>query len=132
MIIEILSDSTKSIDKFKKFNIYLEAGVREYWIVDPFSRFVETYILKNGEYVYAIYDDKSILPVYILESFTINLAEVFEPIEDDPTITNETPLGFLINEKTLGLCPKPCNFLKKIDKNFIFLIIKIVLCTILQ
>ena len=34
-IIEIVSPSSRRMDYSKKMGLYLEAGVREYWIVDP-------------------------------------------------------------------------------------------------
>lgn len=34
-IIEIVSPSTSSHDYILKLNLYANAGVREYWIVDP-------------------------------------------------------------------------------------------------
>ena len=34
-IIEILSNSTKKKDSVIKLNKYLNAGVREYWMIDP-------------------------------------------------------------------------------------------------
>jgi len=81
MAIEILSESTRGMDKLRKFNIYLNAGVREYWIVSPFERMVEVYILKNGEYVVSAYDDESTIPVHVLEGCTIDLRTVFPPPE---------------------------------------------------
>jgi len=35
-IIEVLSKSTKIIDKGIKLDLYMKYGVKEYWIVDPF------------------------------------------------------------------------------------------------
>ncbi|MDL2319259.1 Uma2 family endonuclease, partial [Eubacteriales bacterium OttesenSCG-928-A19] len=40
MVIEILSPSTARYDQNRKLDLYLEAGVREYWIVDPEMRSV--------------------------------------------------------------------------------------------
>ena len=34
-IIEIVSPSSRRMDYYKKCTLYAEAGVREYWIVDP-------------------------------------------------------------------------------------------------
>ena len=82
MAIEILSESTRSMDKLRKFNIYLHAGVREYWIVSPFERMVEVCILKEGEYRIFVYDDESVIPVHVLEGCSIDLKEVFPPLEE--------------------------------------------------
>jgi len=34
-IVEVLSPSSRYHDMFRKLNIYKDAGVREYWIIDP-------------------------------------------------------------------------------------------------
>ena len=78
MIIEILSPSTLNHDRVTKFYRYLEAGVREYWIVDPDSRLVSTHILRCGEYVTNAYDETKKIPVHVLEGCIIDLADVFE------------------------------------------------------
>lgn len=85
-VIEILSESTRSYDKVKKLNVYLDAGVREYWIVNPEDRNVEVFILENGKYFISCYEDKDTIPVHVLEGCKINLAEVFET----PVVENET------------------------------------------
>ena len=78
MIIEILSPATSRRDRTLKFDLYLQAGVREYWIVDPETKTVSAHILKNGEYTIRAYTDADTAPVHVLEGCTINLAEVFE------------------------------------------------------
>jgi len=50
LLVEILSPSSKSRDRKKKFARYERAGVREYWIVDPKAHRVEQHILRNGKY----------------------------------------------------------------------------------
>ncbi|MDR1900515.1 MAG: Uma2 family endonuclease [Treponema sp.] len=77
LIIEILSPSTTRYDQIVKFNKYREAGVREYWIVDPEKRIIMAYELKNGEYTAVNYGDTGTVPVKILPGCEINLAAVF-------------------------------------------------------
>ena len=77
MVAEILSPSTAMLDKHLKFNHYLRSGVREYWIVDPDSNTVTTYILKNGEYVAHAYGSDAAIPVHVLEGCSIDMAEIF-------------------------------------------------------
>lgn len=43
LVIEILSDSTRSKDMVDKLNTYMLSGVREYWIVDPKQKNVIVY-----------------------------------------------------------------------------------------
>ena len=77
MVIEILSDSTADRDKGEKFDLYRQAGVREYWIVDPESKTVSVHILKYGEYLTRAYAETDIVPVHVLEGCTISLPDVF-------------------------------------------------------
>ena len=48
-VIEIVSPSSKTMDNYKKLGAYIEAGVREYWIVDPIRETVIVYDIENGE-----------------------------------------------------------------------------------
>lgn len=78
LIIEILSPSTRRHDRMTKFNLYQRAGVREYWIVDPDARDVQTFLLDGGRYFVSGYgsgEDK--LPVAVLEDCVIDLSAVF-------------------------------------------------------
>ena len=81
MVIEIISPSTAAHDKVLKFNQYLQAGVREYWIVDPDSKTVSVHLLKDGEYAARAYTDTDVVPVHVLEGCEICLMDVFEAIE---------------------------------------------------
>ncbi|GHT69964.1 hypothetical protein FACS1894110_20490 [Spirochaetia bacterium] len=77
LVIEILSPTTARYDKIVKFRKYQQAGVREYWIVDPDSEDVQTFILENDHYIVNTYDENDMAPVSVLPGCTINLKEVF-------------------------------------------------------
>jgi Uma2 family endonuclease len=76
-IIEIISSSMARYDRIIKFNKYREAGVREYWIVDPEEKAVFTHVLKDGQYTSAVYDDAETVPVTVLPGYGIGLKTVF-------------------------------------------------------
>lgn len=79
LIIEILSPSTQRHDRFVKLNLYLWAGVREYWIVEPETRTVQVYMLENGIlHPSAFYGPGDIAKVNVLEGCFIELCKVFE------------------------------------------------------
>ena len=78
MVVEILSPSTSHYDKTLKFNTYLNAGIREYWIIDPVGKFLAVHILKDGNYITHAYTSEENVPVHVLEGCIINLPEVFE------------------------------------------------------
>jgi len=76
-IIEILSPSTSGRDRFLKFDLYRQAGVREYWIVEIDAKKVSAHILSNADYITRIYSETDTAPISVLENCMIDLAEVF-------------------------------------------------------
>jgi Uma2 family endonuclease len=50
LVIEILSTRRGNVERTEKLDDYALAGIGEYWIVNPFDRVVEVYILQSGEY----------------------------------------------------------------------------------
>ncbi len=50
LIVEVLSPSNWLDDRRTKFEIYAEAGVEEYWLLDPRQKTVEVFALKSGVY----------------------------------------------------------------------------------
>jgi Uma2 family endonuclease len=53
LIVEVLSPSTRKLDRGVKKDDYEAHGVSEYWIVDPKADTIEQYVLADGEYVLA-------------------------------------------------------------------------------
>jgi prevent-host-death family protein len=49
LVVEILSESTRGKDSVKKLDLYLSTGIREYWIVNPFSHEVTVYKFANED-----------------------------------------------------------------------------------
>ena len=64
--IEIISPSTKRKDLFIKGEKYLNAGVREYWVVDPENRQIIQYDFMNNAIV-RLYSFDDVVPVLISE-----------------------------------------------------------------
>ena len=77
MVVEILSPSTASKDMLLKHRKYLQAGVREYWVVDPQLKIVRVYLLKNGKYDSVDYLETGRVPVHTLEGCEIDIQKVF-------------------------------------------------------
>jgi Uma2 family endonuclease len=46
-VLEIISPSTKRKDSIKKLAKYENAGVREYWILDPYEKRILVYFFEN-------------------------------------------------------------------------------------
>ena len=51
LVVEILSPSNSRKDLKDKYEIYEEAGVPEYWIVDPDNKAFYRYVLQEGVYI---------------------------------------------------------------------------------
>lgn len=51
LIVEIISPHNSKYDSITKFNLYQEAGVKEYWIIDPIEKILNVYTLQNGTYI---------------------------------------------------------------------------------
>ena len=47
-IVEILSPSNTAIEMHRKYELYRQAGVREYWIIDPDHKTLHAYRFDNG------------------------------------------------------------------------------------
>jgi len=90
LIIEVLSPKTAKMDRDKKKNLYQENGVKEYWIIEPDTKSIEVYILKDKIYsldeIYKVADitgddrDNVItsFSVDLFKDLIINLDDVFE------------------------------------------------------
>ena len=50
MVVEVLSRSTRKNDLTVKKDTYEKFGVKEYWIVDPFMKSIDVYILRDGKF----------------------------------------------------------------------------------
>ena len=81
LIVEVLSKSTVNVDRIDKFNLYVEFGLREYWIVDAWEKTVEKYVLTNGKLemkrIYN-YNDGGSITSEIFPDLEIELSDVFE------------------------------------------------------
>lgn len=93
MVVEILSPSTARRDQLVKFNTYLAAGVREYWIVSPQARIVQVNLLRDGGYVIQVYGDTDVVPVGVLSGCEIHMADVFPPAPVTEPKGPDTPAG---------------------------------------
>ncbi len=64
LVVEVLSRSTAKNDRTIKKYLYAKSGVKEYWIVDTWGKYVEVYYNKSGYFVldntYFYYTDDEI------------------------------------------------------------------------
>ncbi len=76
-IIEITSPRTAKKDFNEKFLLYEQAGVREYWIVQPKEKAINVYILENDEYQLVDVYESGEIPCHIFPELTISHQHVF-------------------------------------------------------
>ncbi|MBR4153145.1 MAG: Uma2 family endonuclease, partial [Selenomonadaceae bacterium] len=95
MVVEIFSRSTMKRDMTIKKDIYEHNGVREYWLINPWSESIEVYLLRDGKYVldnvYQNYSENDLanmtdkersevkfeVPVAVLDGFNVKIKNIF-------------------------------------------------------
>ncbi len=95
MVAEIFSRSTMKRDIGIKKDVYERNGVREYWIIDPYTEYIQVYLLRDGKYflddVYQNYSDAELkklteeeraevkmeIPVAVLDGFKVKIRNIF-------------------------------------------------------
>ncbi len=81
-VLEVLSPGTKKRDLNLKLRKYEQAGVREYWVVDPYQRVVLCYFFESSEYM-TIYPINESIPVHIYNcELKINLTRMLKWLPD--------------------------------------------------
>jgi Uma2 family endonuclease len=77
LICEVLLPASAYEDLRLKRRRYAEAGVREYWIVDPMEPSVEVYALRDRGYTLAQHVAQGTVQSSVLEGFSIPTASLF-------------------------------------------------------
>ena len=80
MIVEVLSPSTAKKDLTKKFDLYEEHGVKEYWLVHPEAQTIQVFLLQeNGKYDDgALYEFEGKIPVHVFGDYMLDLEDIFD------------------------------------------------------
>ena len=78
LVVEVLSPSNWLYDRREKFQVYREAGVPEYWIVDYRTRTIEVFFLEERVYVLLNqYGPGDVACSRVMEGFEVAVDEVF-------------------------------------------------------
>ena len=77
LAIEIISTDSHSRDWREKFGEYEKAGVREYWIIDPFSRVAEIYRLVGKKYQ-LVEERDGVVASAVLSGFRLRIADLWQ------------------------------------------------------
>ena len=62
-VVEVLSKSNQFKDMTLKLGLYMDAGVKEYWIVNPFNGYIIKYVFYEETAIFT-FDDKVPLSIY--------------------------------------------------------------------
>lgn len=78
MVVEILSPSTAKHDLLFKMLQYQQAGVKEYWIIDPANKTVQVFLNDGSAFrPHAVYTEADIAKVNVLQGCFVELSKVF-------------------------------------------------------
>ena len=84
LVVEVLSPGNNARELKKKYDVYEEAGVREYWVVSPQDQWLRIYTLTDTRFVespYYLAGDTATSAV--LPGFSLNLTDLFKGIDPD-------------------------------------------------
>jgi Uma2 family endonuclease len=77
MVVEVLSPGTWRVDRREKMVEYAQAGISEYWIVDPDTRTVEVFVLREGAYtLLGKWDSEETAKSELLTDFGVRVGDV--------------------------------------------------------
>ena len=82
LMVEILSESTRGKDSVKKLDLYMSTGVKEYWIINPFSKEVTVFLFENFDVVKNItYKKSENLVSFIFDGLEVSLESLFQAVK---------------------------------------------------
>lgn len=77
LVVEVVSPYGRETDYEEKFEEYEKAGVREYWIVDPYDGAISVYVLVGGKYrLLGRWSKGEVARSQVLEGFEVEVDEV--------------------------------------------------------
>jgi Uma2 family endonuclease len=80
LIVEIISASTARRDRGEKLRLYAQAGVREYWVVDPAVKEISFFLNRGGRFEVALALDAR-YQSELLPELTLDLADLWREFE---------------------------------------------------
>ncbi len=81
LVVEILSDTTRSKDMIDKLNSYMLSEVKEYWIIDPKQENIIVYVYDNHEVErIRTFEKGDIAQSFVFEGLAVNVRELFEDL----------------------------------------------------
>ena len=82
LAVEIISPSTHGKEFLLKFNAYLDAGVREYWVILPGQKVVQVHVYENGHFIYSDFKGDAVITSVVLPGFSLELKTLWAAAAD--------------------------------------------------
>lgn len=78
IVVEILSPANHKKELKHKYQVYEEAGVKEYWVVDPAEKSLQVYLLTNGVFLASrpLFEDDKLVS-QTLPGFSLDMTDLF-------------------------------------------------------
>lgn len=77
-VCEVLTPSTRKIDRGRKLRIYAEAGVAHAWLLDPIDRTLEVLRLEEGAWsIVGVWVDSDVVNIHPFEAIQIELGRLW-------------------------------------------------------
>ncbi|HBF39231.1 MAG TPA: prevent-host-death protein [Firmicutes bacterium] len=78
LVVEVISESTRSKDFVRKLDLYMSTGVQEYWIINPLNGEVSVYRFEDGNIQQnTTYKDKETARSICFPGLEVNLEQFF-------------------------------------------------------
>jgi Uma2 family endonuclease len=79
LVVEIASPSTAKLDRSKKYDLYAQAGVSEYWIIEPTEYTIEVLTLQGSTYsLVGVFSGDDLLPSHVIPDFPVPVRKIFD------------------------------------------------------
>lgn len=79
LVVEIISESTRSKDLIKKLDLYMATGIKEYWIINPLNQEVTVYLFEeNNISKSTTYKKHETALSYLFAGLEISLDAIYE------------------------------------------------------
>lgn len=79
LVVEIVSEATRTKDAIKKLDLYMSTGVSEYWIINPLNREIAIYFFENNNIAKnETYKKNEAASSYFFIGLITNLKDIFK------------------------------------------------------
>lgn len=96
MVVEISSPANIGRDRGEKFCEYEQAGISEYWLIDPVRRWAEFYRLSERRRYQAVTSgDEGVFRSHVIQGFWLRIEWLWEP---QPILQTLRDLGIITHE----------------------------------